>query len=169
LLAPTRAARQCVEAWRLLHGWRLDRAAFAAANDDSRAFLEWAVAYERATAERNQTDAARLPDLVARRLDRPAATRPRTLAIAGFDAITPQAADFLAAMRAAKVEVAALEIEAIASQPRRVELIEERPRARRRGALGARAARSPSGARASASSCRASSRSARACIASSPT
>jgi ATP-dependent helicase/nuclease subunit B len=126
LLAPTLAAGQCVDAWRLLHGWRLDRAAFAVANEDARAFHEWVDGYERATRQNRQTDAARLADAVTRVLHEPALTKPRTLALAGFDVVTPQARDFLAALQAAGTTVVEVSLPAIESNHVRVELLEDR-------------------------------------------
>ena len=65
LLAVPQAAAQCREAWRLVHQWRI-RA--ERGNEDAAAFAEWARQYEHRT--RGDTDAARLPDLMAGYLGR---------------------------------------------------------------------------------------------------
>src|SRR5258706_9204478 len=65
LMSARAAARQCREAWALLHAWSLrGRIESAAAHDDARAFVAWMRDYEAATRERRCTDAARLPALV---------------------------------------------------------------------------------------------------------
>src|SRR5258706_5840949 len=124
LLAPSRAAGKCVDAWRLLHGCRLDRGAFKSAKDDPRAFFEWLVEYERITAGRRQTDGARLPDVVARIVHEPAVARPGTLVLFGFDAMSPQARDFLVALGAAGTKLARLEVAPVEAKATRLALVE---------------------------------------------
>ena len=126
LLGPTLAAGHCADAWRLLHGWRLDREAFAQAGDDPRAFFEWMLEYERRTASRRQTDGARLPDLVMRILHEPALSKPATLAMLGFDVTPPQLRDFLAGLQAAGTTLAAVTVPTLEAKASRVALPEER-------------------------------------------
>jgi len=97
LLSAAPAAAQCRDAWQLVHAWRLDSAR-AAPNDDAQAFLEWSSRYERATRDKRQTDAARLPDVVAPLLSHAALRKPATVALFGFDLVTPQMREFLAAL-----------------------------------------------------------------------
>ena len=126
LLGPTLAARHCVEAWRLLHGWRLDRAAFPQAGEDCKAFFEWMLEYERHTASRRQTDGARLPDVVMRLLHEPALAKPRTLAMFGFDVTTPQLRDFIAALKVHGSAVVTVTMPAVEAKAVRVALAEGR-------------------------------------------
>ena len=126
LLAPARAAGQCVDAWRLLHGWRLDRECFKGAGQDPRAFLEWIGEYERITRANGQTDGARLPDVVARVLHEPAIAKPCTLAISGFDVMAPQVRDFLTALKAAGTQLAEVAVPAVKASASRVALMEGR-------------------------------------------
>lgn len=87
LLALPEAAAQCREAWRLAHQWRI-RA--EGGNEDSVAFAEWSREYEQRT--RGDTDAARLPDLMAGYLGRVKA--PKLLVAYGFDVVPPQTRAF---------------------------------------------------------------------------
>ena len=105
LFAATPAAAQCREAWQLTHGWRLALNAAGVPNEDARAFLDWSSRYERATRENRQTDGARLPDVVVPHLGHAALRKPRTLVLFGFDIVTPQLREFLAAIVAQGTEV----------------------------------------------------------------
>jgi ATP-dependent helicase/nuclease subunit B len=87
LLAVPEAAAHCREAWRLLHRWRI-RA--EGGNEDAAAFMEWARQYEQRT--RGDTDAARLPDLMAGYLGR--MKTPKLLVAYGFDVVPPQTQAF---------------------------------------------------------------------------
>jgi ATP-dependent helicase/nuclease subunit B len=106
LLAGPAAAAQCREAWRLAHAWGLAASmARDAASEDARAFVDWAGRYERLTRERGFTDAARLPEVVARCLDHPRVRKPATLVLFGFDLLTPQQETLLEALRARGVAI----------------------------------------------------------------
>src|SRR6202165_6302089 len=70
------AATQCRQAWQLVHAWRLALNDTEVAGEDVRAFLDWSSRYERAARERGQTDAARLPDVLARHLPQAALRKP---------------------------------------------------------------------------------------------
>ena len=96
------AAAQCREAWQLAHAWRVDARRSGPPNEDVSAWLEWSARYERST--KGHTDAARLPDVVARGLDL-GSPKPAVVVLAGFDIVTPQVADFLAALAAAGSQV----------------------------------------------------------------
>ncbi len=115
LFSAAPAAAQCRTAWQLVQAWRLPLDADNAPNDDARAFLDWSSRYERATRERRQTEAARLPDVVAPHLGHAALRKPETLVLFGVDIVTPQMRAFLDAIAArgcAVVEAAAPSTEA---------------------------------------------------------
>ena len=100
LLSTPSAAEQCREGWQLTQAWRLPLRSDGAPNEDARAFLEWSSSYERATREKGQTDAARLPDVLIPMLPHAALRKPATVALFGFDIPTPQMYEFLAALAA---------------------------------------------------------------------
>src|SRR5256885_9285883 len=89
LLIVPQAAAQCREAWRLLHGWRI---ASGPGHEDALAFAHGSAAYRKASVD--DTDAARLPDLMAGYLD--ALKKPALIAAYGFDVMPPQTREFLA-------------------------------------------------------------------------
>jgi probable DNA repair protein len=93
------------------------------ANEDVGAWLEWSARYERST--RGNTDAARLPDVVAQGLDL-GTVKPAVVALAGFDIMTPQLRDFLAALAAAGTKLLRVEDPAHEAQPVRVELTQRK-------------------------------------------
>ena len=106
LLSPAPAAAQCREAWKLVHGWRLKaRLLNTEANDDGKAFIEWAERYERACARGPYCDAARLADVVVPLLKHPSITKSGTLVVYGFDILTPQQRDCMAALADAGVSI----------------------------------------------------------------
>src|ERR1700682_3824938 len=87
LLSIDQAADQCRDAWRLAHAWRIR---LGQGNEDAQAFSAWAWKYEEST--RGETDAARLPDLVARCLKD--LKRPKLVLAYAFDILPPQTQDF---------------------------------------------------------------------------
>lgn len=104
------AVSQCREAWHLAHAWRVPLDARRIPNEDGRAFLEWAAHYERTLRERGHADPARAADLVAPLLAGARLRKPATLAMVGFDIVTPQQRELLEKLAAAGstvVEVAA--------------------------------------------------------------
>ena len=115
------AAAQCRQAWQLVHGWRVS-AGKGPHGEDVRAYLDWSSRYERATRERHQTDAARLPDVVASRLGHGALRKPATLVLFGFDIVTPQVREFLDAIVAQGCEVVEAISPACIASVTRVEL-----------------------------------------------
>jgi probable DNA repair protein len=106
LLSPAPAAAQAMEAWRLAHLWRIEGALEKfEASEDAAAFAEWAKDYARRCGE--DTDGARLPDVVARLLSESALRKPRLLVAYGFDTLEPQRRDFLERCAAHGIEVRA--------------------------------------------------------------
>src|SRR5256886_530522 len=84
----SQAAAQCLDAWGLLHQWRIGA---ARGNEDHSAFSEWARQYQEETL--GDIDSARLPDLVAGLLDK--LKKPKLLVACAFDLLPPQTAEFL--------------------------------------------------------------------------
>ena len=81
------AARQCREAWRLVHQWRVR---IGTGTEDALAFSRWAAEYEKKTA--GEVDAARLPDLMAQHLG--SLETPKLLVAYAFDVVPPQTREF---------------------------------------------------------------------------
>jgi probable DNA repair protein len=124
------AAAQCRQAWQLAHGWRLPLNAAGAApfhvdlQEDALAFLDWSSRYGRATREKRQTDSARLADVVVPHLGHEALRKPATLVLFGFDIVTPQMREFLAALAAQGTEVVEAAAPAQQASVTRVELVD---------------------------------------------
>ncbi|HEY5899312.1 MAG TPA: PD-(D/E)XK nuclease family protein [Burkholderiales bacterium] len=89
LLIVPQAAAQCRKAWQLVHQWRI---ANGSGNEDAAAFSQWSAEYRRRTA--GETDAARLPDLIAGLL--PGLKTPQLVVAYAFDVMPPQTREFLA-------------------------------------------------------------------------
>lgn len=93
------AAALAREAWQLVHAWRLlPRLKDYPANDDARAFADWAWRYEEATRRDRCCDRAQLTDVVAANLAQPVTRKPATLVVYGFDIINVQQHQFLGAV-----------------------------------------------------------------------
>jgi len=123
LLSIASAAALAREAWQLAHGWKLmPRLKSYPANDDARAFADWARRYEGITRRDRHADRARGPEVVAPHLAHAATRKPKTLIAYGFDILTAQQREFLAALGAAGTEVLACGPDERASAPRRVAL-----------------------------------------------
>lgn len=123
LLSAASAAALAREAWRLAHEWRLvARLKGYPANDDARAFADWAWRYEGITQRDRHTERARLPGIVALCLAHAALKKPRTLVAYGFDIYKPQQTEFLAALAAAGVEIFTCGPDGRASDAHRVAL-----------------------------------------------
>src|SRR4051794_18457122 len=88
LLVVPQAAAQCREAWKLMHAWRIP---MQPGNEDVQAFAGWADAYRKVT--RNDTEAARLPDVVSALL--PRIRTPALVVAYAFDVMPPQTREFL--------------------------------------------------------------------------
>jgi probable DNA repair protein len=87
LLSPAHTARQCRDAWRLQHAWRIPP---GHGGEDAAAFREWARRYEQRT--HGETDVARLPDLEFLKY----AKKPSLVVAYAFDNLPPQTKAFLA-------------------------------------------------------------------------
>src|SRR4051812_19227608 len=98
LLAIEEAASACSDAWRLVHAWCIRS---GQGNEDAAAFSRWSETYRNKTS--GDVDSARLPDVVASLLT--SLDKPKALVAYGFDIVTPQLEEFLAACGAAGVEV----------------------------------------------------------------
>ena len=106
LLAIAETARLVREAWQLAHAWQiLPQLRSFPLNEDGKAFQGWSQHYVRATGRKQQTDSARLCDLVAGLWQHAAVTKPQRLICYGFDIITPQQAALLSKLEAAGCEV----------------------------------------------------------------
>jgi ATP-dependent helicase/nuclease subunit B len=106
LLSPAPAAAQCRDAWKLLHAWRLQvRLRNTEANEDGKAFIEWAGRYERGCARGPYTDAARLADVIAPLIGKASIAKSTTVVVYGFDIITPQQRECMAALAGAGTSV----------------------------------------------------------------
>jgi probable DNA repair protein len=126
LSVPSAAALAC-EAWELAHAWKLmPRLQGFPMNDDARAFADWARRYEGITRREHNTDRARLPETVTAHLAHPAIRKPNTLVAYGFDIVTAQEREFLAALGAAGAELLACGPDERPSSARRVALASER-------------------------------------------
>jgi ATP-dependent helicase/nuclease subunit B len=124
LLSGGSAAALAREAWQIAHEWKLaPRLKSHPANDDARAFSEWAWRYEGITQRDRHTDRARLPETVIPHLAHAALRKPRTLVAYGFDTLKPQQRDFLAALAATGVEVLACGPQPRDAQARRVPFV----------------------------------------------
>jgi len=126
LMSVPAAADAALAAWSLAHAWRLAaQLARSAMHDDARAFVEWSARYERLTRERNQTDRARLPDVVAPLLRHEALRKPLHIVLAGFELITPQQAEFFERLRALAVGLESLASRETEAHPVRVSFASE--------------------------------------------
>jgi len=107
LLLPGGAAATAAEAWKLLHGWRIDPGdpAFGE-NGDSRAFRRWAHAYLDRCNTAGWIDDARLSDAVAARFADGRLRPPERLAFYAFDELAPQQQALLDVLASAGCEVA---------------------------------------------------------------
>lgn len=131
LLSASSAATQCREAWQLAHAWCLTpRLKGAAANEDAKAFLDWAARYARACARSSRkagyTDAARLPDVVIPLLAHQAITKRNTLVRYGFDILTAQQRALFDALASVGIQVIATGLAGDARRNSRVAFTAER-------------------------------------------
>ncbi len=123
LLSAPSAAALAREAWQLAHAWGLlPRLKGYPANDDAKAFADWAWRYEGMTMRDRHADRARLPEVIAPHLAHASVRKPKTLVAYGFDIVTLQQQEFFAALGAAGAELLACGPEERASGARRVAL-----------------------------------------------
>jgi ATP-dependent helicase/nuclease subunit B len=106
LLSAPSAAMEARAAWQIAHAWKLlPRLRGYPANDDARAFADWAWRYEGITERDHHIDRARLPEIAAPYIAHAAVRTPKTLVAYGFDIFTAQQREFLAALGAAGAEL----------------------------------------------------------------
>lgn len=106
LLAIPQTAQLAREAWQLANAWQfLPQLRNFPLNEDGKAFQDWVQRYERVTGRGQQTDSARLCDLVSGLYERAEITKPERLICYGFDITTPQQAALLSKLAAAGCEV----------------------------------------------------------------
>lgn len=106
MLAVSQAAADAARAWELAHAWRLNGALGSyPGNDDAKAFAEWAKEVARRCEQEGNTDAARLPDVVAPLLAEAALRKPKLLVVYAFDVVTPQEQEFFDACAKQDIEV----------------------------------------------------------------
>ncbi|HWW87583.1 MAG TPA: hypothetical protein VNZ26_28485, partial [Vicinamibacterales bacterium] len=96
LLQIDATARRAMDAWRLIHAWRLPLDDRYKSTEDCEAFLGWARTFERRCARGKWLDQARLPDFVLERVRRGEIERPTAAWYSGFDELSPQQREFLA-------------------------------------------------------------------------
>jgi probable DNA repair protein len=114
-------AALAADAWQTAHAWRIEGALEAAhGNEDAQAFAAWCAHYRRRTRRDGLVDAARLPELVAARFAAGAARPPSFIVLHGFDLLTPQQEDFLAACARSGAALARSEAPRARSQVRRL-------------------------------------------------
>lgn len=132
LLAVAETAALAREAWELAHAWDLrDALAGAHLDEDAAAFAGWARTYAERTDRAGLIERARLPDLVARALERSLVKRPRLLVAYGFDIVTSQQRSLLTALAASGVELASCRTPRRESQAMRVVADDARDEIRR--------------------------------------
>lgn len=120
VLSASATAALAAEAWDLAHAWRIAGALEGAhGNEDAEAFAAWCAHYRRRTERDGLTDAARLPGVVAALFASGAARPSALLVLHGFDLLTPQQDDFLAACAAAGSALARTEPPCVSSHVRR--------------------------------------------------
>ena len=108
LLAIPETAALAADAWTTAHAWRLlDSLRSDRLNEDAAAFRDWCAAYSLRCERDGHTDSASLPDLVAARVQGAEISKPKLLALYGFDIRTPQQQTLLEALQAAGTEVVA--------------------------------------------------------------
>ncbi len=96
LLKIPQTAELVREAWQLAHAWQfVSKLSDFYPNEDTRAFLEWAAAYEQLTLHHQQTDSARVCDLITEQYASSEIKKPDALIAYGFDIFTPQQQAFL--------------------------------------------------------------------------
>ena len=102
LLVLSQAARQCADAWRLAHAWRIDAVLGKfPGNEDAQAFAGWAREYARRCASGNFIDSARLPDFAGKTLEK----KPKLLVAYAFDVLPPQTSELFETLEKEGVEL----------------------------------------------------------------
>ena len=103
------AAHAAAEAWAMTCAWRLAPALRRVPlGEEARAFLGWSEGFTRFCARESLIDPARLPDELARLIREGRIAAPARLVFYGFDAIDPQRAELIAALRERRGQVETL-------------------------------------------------------------
>ncbi len=98
LLQIPETARQAVETWRLIEEYRLPVDGSFEASPDWSAFASWSREFQRRCRLNRWLERARLPDFVRKKIAAGEVSRPSAVLVAGFDEMTLQQAEFLAAL-----------------------------------------------------------------------
>ncbi|HYL36896.1 MAG TPA: PD-(D/E)XK nuclease family protein [Bryobacteraceae bacterium] len=98
LLQIPQTAQSAMEAWRLIHAYRLSVDGRFEASDDWAAFAAWSRDFQERCRSQGWLERARLSDFIAERMAGGEIPRPAKLCLAGFDEFTPQQADLLHAL-----------------------------------------------------------------------
>lgn len=127
LLAPAGAAKECAEAWSLLHDWDL-RAALDdfPKNEDAAAFAAWGQRYRAACDALGATDGARLPALCAGLLAGGRVPAPARLVVCGFDRFSPAQRALLSVCAGGGTGLALFALQPPRGTPRRLEFVSAR-------------------------------------------
>ena len=106
LLALPETAALAAAAWTTAHAWGLlDCLRSGQLNEDANAFRDWCAHYSRRCERDGNTDAARLPDLVAACANGSGLRKPKQIVLYGFDLMTPQQQALFDALRSAGTQV----------------------------------------------------------------
>ncbi|PSJ16971.1 PD-(D/E)XK nuclease family protein [Nitrosomonas supralitoralis] len=106
LLRIPQTAQSVSEAWHLAHTWQLVHCLRDfAPNEDVKVFLGWAKTYQDITARNQQTDQARICDLVTDRYEFLDINNPSSIVCYGFDVFTPQQTTFLSKLSECGCEI----------------------------------------------------------------
>jgi probable DNA repair protein len=110
LLQIPATAASALEAWNLLHSWKLDPAAADwQGSQDTAAFLDWSTRFRQRSEEEGWLPGALLPDFLAQRFAGGGLRVPRHVLLAGFDEFTPQQQSLIDALRGCGSTVESLE------------------------------------------------------------
>lgn len=110
LLQPHNAASVAQEAWLLTNQWQLDLSQIESlGNEDSRAFADWANRFLSVCDNSGWLEQARVADVLRDAI--PQLQLPAGILLAGFDELTPQQQDFLAASSKSGFSIRKLENE----------------------------------------------------------
>ena len=102
LLRPASAAAAAADAWKLLHGWRIDPEELAGyPSPESRLLATWFDKFEAFCEQDGWLSAAGLPALIGQKIGENAISLPQNLFLAGFDELTPGQEELLAHLAAA--------------------------------------------------------------------
>jgi probable DNA repair protein len=127
LLAPAAAAKDCAEAWSLLHDWDLGAALETfPKNEDAAAFVSWARRYRAACDIHGASDGARLAALCAGLLAGGRVPAPARLVVCGFDRLAPAQIALLSACAGGGTAPALLAPEPPRGAPLRLEFVSAR-------------------------------------------